>query len=434
MSFIVAIDGPAGTGKGTITKLVAEKLGFVIIDTGAMYRCVTLNALKENILAEEIEKIEKMLENISIEMKEVEGKQKVFLNGEDVTKEIRTPEIDKNVSAISALPCVREKITPMQRKMGEKGNVMMEGRDIGTVVFPHADVKIYLGASDEEIANRRYKQNIERGMDVTYEQILEDIKKRNEYDSKRELAPLKQAEDAIYIDSTKMSIKQVERKVIKIIKKKQKEVKRIEAGYKETKETTWKKVQRATIKGVLGFLYKIIYRPRMIGLENLPKDEGFIICANHVNYLDAAGLVLCNKFKVRFIGKADLLRFKILSYLARIFDIIPVKRDSGDISSIKICLKALKNKQVLGIFPEGTRKGMAKNVQIKNGAVYLAEKAKVKIVPVGVQGTFKPFTKVKFNYGKPIDIEEIKNSNEEWQNIASKRVMDDIIMLTKQEV
>lgn len=434
MSFVVAVDGPAGTGKGTITKLVAEKLGFVVIDTGAMYRCVTLNALKENISAEETEKIEKMLEKISIEMEEVDGKQKVLLNGEDVTKEIRTPEIDRSSSAYCAIPCVREKITPMQRKMGEKGNVMMEGRDIGTVVFPHADVKIYLDASDEEIARRRYKQNLEKGMDVTYEQTLEDIKKRNEYDSNRKIAPLKQAEDAIYIDSTKMSIKQVEKAVIKIIKKKQKEVKRIEAGYKETPETTWKKVQRATIKGVLGFFYKIIYRPKMVGLENLPKDEGFIICANHVNYLDAAGLVLCNKFKIRFIGKADLLRFKILSYLARIFDVIPVKRDSGDISSIKICLKALKNKQILGIFPEGTRKGMAKNVQIKNGAVYLAEKAKVKIVPVGVQGTFKPFTKVKFNYGKPIDIEEIKMANEEWQNIASKKVMDDIIMLTKQEV
>lgn len=434
MSFIVAVDGPAGTGKGTITKLVAEKMGFTIIDTGAMYRCVTLNALKEKISAKEIEKIEKMLEKISIEMKEEDGKQKVLLNGEDVTKEIRTPEIDRNVSEYCALSCVREKITPMQRKMGEKGNIIMEGRDIGTVVFPHADVKIYLDASDEEIANRRYKQNLAKGMDVTYEQTLEDIKKRNEYDSNREIAPLKQADDAIYIDSTKMSIKQVEKAVIKIIKKKQKEIKKIEAGYKETPETTWKKVQRSTIKGVLGFLYRIIYRPKMVGLENLPKDEGFIICANHVNYLDAAGLVLCNKFKIRFIGKADLLRFKILSYLARIFDIIPVKRDSSDISSIKICLKALKNKQILGIFPEGTRKGMAKNVEIKNGAVYLAEKAKVKIVPVGVQGSFKPFTKVVFNYGKPIDILELKNNNEDWQKIASKKVMDDIIMLTKQKV
>ena len=220
MSFIVAIDGPAGSGKGTVTKLIAKKLGFITIDTGAMYRCVTLEALKNNIKPTENEKIEKMMNNISIEMKKENEVQKVYLNNEDVTKEIRTSIIDKNVSVFSALPIVRNKITPMQRKMGANSNIVMEGRDIGTVVFPNADVKIYLDASDEEIAKRRYKQNIERGMKVTYEQVLEDIKKRNEYDSHRKIAPLKQAEDAIYIDSTNLTIEQVVEKIIEIIKQK----------------------------------------------------------------------------------------------------------------------------------------------------------------------------------------------------------------------
>ena len=121
------------------------------------------------------------------------------------------------------------------------------------------------------------------------------------------------------------------------------------------------------------------------------------------------GMVVLNKFKVRFIGKADLLRFRILSWLARIFDIIPVKRNAGDIASIKLCLKALKNKEVLGIFPEGTRHGMDKNIKVKSGAVYLAAKAKVKIVPVGVSGSFKPFTRVTFNYGKANRYIRIKN-------------------------
>lgn len=220
MSFVVAIDGPAGSGKGTVTKLIAERLGFVTIDTGAMYRCVTVQALRNNILASETEKIEEMMKDISIDMKKENGVQKVFLNGEDVTKEIRTPIVDKNVSAFSALPIVRNKITPMQRKMGQNGNVIMEGRDIGTVVFPDADVKIYLDASDEEIARRRYKQNLERGIDVTYEQVLEDIKRRNELDSHREVAPLKKAEDAVYLDSTSLSIEQVVEKIIGIIQNK----------------------------------------------------------------------------------------------------------------------------------------------------------------------------------------------------------------------
>ena len=220
MSFIVAIDGPAGSGKGTVTKLVAEKLGFITIDTGAMYRCVTVEALNKNIKPTEDEKIEEMMNKISIEMKNQDGNQKVFLNGKDVTKEIRTSNIDKNVSAFSALPIVRNKITPMQREMGQNENVIMEGRDIGTVVFPNANVKIYLDASYEEIAKRRYKQNIERGMKVTYKQVLEDIKRRNEYDLHREIAPLKQAEDAIYIDSTNLTIDEVVEKIIGIIKEK----------------------------------------------------------------------------------------------------------------------------------------------------------------------------------------------------------------------
>ena len=206
MSFVVAIDGPAGSGKGTVTKLIAERLGFVTIDTGAMYRCVTVQALRNNILASETEKIEEMMKDISIDMKKENGVQKVFLNGEDVTKEIRTPIVDKNVSAFSALPIVRNKITPMQRKMGQNGNVIMEGRDIGTVVFP--------------VARRRYKQNLERGIDVTYEQVLEDIKRRNELDSHREVAPLKKAEDAVYLDSTSLSIEQVVEKIIGIIQNK----------------------------------------------------------------------------------------------------------------------------------------------------------------------------------------------------------------------
>lgn len=220
MAFVVAIDGPAGTGKGTVTKLVAEKLGFVTIDTGAMYRCVTLEVLRKGISASNTEEIEKILKNLSIEMKKVNGEQKVYLNGREVTKQIRTTEVDKNVSEISAISLVREKITPLQRKMGENENVIMEGRDIGTVVFPDADVKIFLDASDEEIANRRYKQNIERGIKSTYEEVLKAIKRRNDYDSHREIAPLKQASDAVYIDSTELTIEQVVEKVISLIEEK----------------------------------------------------------------------------------------------------------------------------------------------------------------------------------------------------------------------
>ena len=429
MSFIVAIDGPSGTGKGTITELIAKKFNFQYLDTGATYRCVTLKMIKENIKLDETEKIKEMLKNIKIDF---EG-EKVFLDGEEVTKKIREEEVTNLVSQVSHIGEVRSAMVELQRRMSEGKEVILDGRDIGTNVFPNAEVKIYLDASSEERAKRRFKQNQEKGIDIPFEEVKKNIEFRDQNDKSAKVGALKQAEDAVYIDTTNLSIKELEKKVSDVIKKKQKLIKKIENGYVMTKDTKWKRFSRGFVKGFLGGLYRIIYRPKMNGLENLPKDEGYIICANHMNYLDAAGLILCNKFPIRFIAKADLYRFGILSYLGHLFDIIPVKRDKSDINSIKLCLKALKNKEILGIFPEGTRKGLEKNAKVKNGAVFLAEKAKVKIIPVGISGSFKPFTKVTFNYGKPIDVQEFKKDGSDWLDKASNKVMNDIVMLTKKE-
>ena len=220
MGFIVAIDGPAGSGKGTITKLIAEKRNLVSIDTGAMYRCVTLDCLNKGIEPNNIEGIKSVLENINIELTKVNGEQKVFLNGKDVSREIREPRVNEAVSPFSAIKEVRDIITPMQRKMAEKQDIIMEGRDIGTVVFPNADVKIFLDVSLEESARRRYKQNIENGIETTYENELEKLKQRNKYDSERDVVPFVKAEDAILVDSTNMSIDEVVETILKIIDEK----------------------------------------------------------------------------------------------------------------------------------------------------------------------------------------------------------------------
>ena len=214
-----------GSGKGTITKQVGEKLGLVNIDTGATFRAVTLAMLKQNIKATETEKIEELLENISIELRKEENEQKVFLNGEDVSLQIREKPVNNFVSEVSTLKIVRDKLLKLQRKIAEGKNVIMEGRDIGTTVFPNANVKIYLDATPEERARRRVLQNNEKGIKTTYEEALENVKTRDKIDSSREIAPLKKAEDAIYIDSTNMSILEVVEKICKNIEEHGKEEK-----------------------------------------------------------------------------------------------------------------------------------------------------------------------------------------------------------------
>lgn len=217
MSFVVAIDGPAGTGKGTVTKIIAKDLGLVNIDTGAMYRCVTLEAIRKNIQPVESEELNQILETIKIDLTKDGEVQKVWLNGEDVSEKIRTPEVDSLVAKFAALKSVRDKMTPLQRKMGENGKIIMEGRDIGTAVFPDADVKIYIDATVEERANRRYKQDLEKGIDISYEEVLESIKQRHKLETEREINPLRKAEDAILVDSTELTIEEVVEKIKNII-------------------------------------------------------------------------------------------------------------------------------------------------------------------------------------------------------------------------
>ena len=217
MSFVVAIDGPAGSGKGTVAKLISEKLGFVNIDTGATFRCIALAMIQKDIKKEEEDKIKELLNHIDINMKP-DGT--VLLNAEIVTDRIRENDVNTLVSPISVIKIVRDKLLDVQRKIAEGKNVVMEGRDIGTVVFPDADVKIYLDASPEERAKRRLKQNQEKGIESSYEEVLQNIIDRDKRDSGREIAPLKQADDAIYLDSTPLSIEEVVEKIIDIIKAK----------------------------------------------------------------------------------------------------------------------------------------------------------------------------------------------------------------------
>lgn len=213
----IAIDGPAGAGKSTIAKMVSAKLGYIYVDTGALYRTAALFITENNIPDEEIEKA---LESADISLKFIDGTQRVFLGERDVSDFIRTPEISMAASRTSAIPAVRAYLFETQKKIARENNVIMDGRDIGTVVLPDADVKIFLTASAEERANRRFKELSEKPDCPSYDDILKDIIQRDYQDMHRETSPLKQADDAVLVDTTKLDLDESANEIIRIINEK----------------------------------------------------------------------------------------------------------------------------------------------------------------------------------------------------------------------
>ena len=222
MSFKIAIDGPAATGKSTTAKRLAKKLSFIYIDTGAMYRAMGLYFIENNISLYDEQKINEVCNNIDIDIYYENDEQHIKLNGRDVTKLIRTEEVSKYASVTSSYLKVREKLVALQRKLAEKNSVIMDGRDIGTVVLPDAELKIFLTATEEERARRRYEELIEKGQDVTIEKVSDELKERDYRDSTRANSPLRQANDAILIDTTGMSINEVVEKIEELYNQKNK--------------------------------------------------------------------------------------------------------------------------------------------------------------------------------------------------------------------
>lgn len=217
MSINIAIDGPAGAGKSTIAKAVAKEFGFIYVDTGALYRAVAYYAILRGKDVHDPTAIEYLLHDIVPELKYIDGVQHVFVNGEDVSDLIRTPEVSMGASAVSAVPRVRDFLFNLQKKIAAENNVVMDGRDIGTVVLPNADVKIYLTASAEERARRRHRELAEKGEQVSFEEVLADVNKRDYNDMHRETAPLKQADDAILCDTTDMDLQGAIDMLVRII-------------------------------------------------------------------------------------------------------------------------------------------------------------------------------------------------------------------------
>ncbi|MGE6629509.1 (d)CMP kinase [Bacillus sp. NPDC077027] len=210
----IAIDGPAAAGKSTVAKIVAAKKSYIYIDTGAMYRAITHEALEHGIDLEDERALAALLKSTTIDLVSSKDGQKVHVNQNDVTEEIRTDRISNQVSVVAKHKAVREELVRRQQELGKRGGVVMDGRDIGTHVLPDAEVKIFLLASVEERAKRRFEENKKKGFDANYDQLIEEIARRDKLDSEREVSPLKKAEDALEIDTTSLSIQEVAGKIL----------------------------------------------------------------------------------------------------------------------------------------------------------------------------------------------------------------------------
>jgi cytidylate kinase len=217
---IVAIDGPSGAGKSTLAKRLARELGFTYLDTGALYRALALKLLRQGLDLDDQSKLAALVDSTEIDLIDSSGNLKVLLDGVEVSDLIRTPEVSQMASKVSAFPVVRKRMLDLQRALGRKGSVVVEGRDIGTVIFPNADVKIYLDASVNERARRRYEELVKAGRDVLFEDTVQEIEERDKRDSERDLAPLRKAEDAFAIDSSALSADAVAEQVMRTIKQK----------------------------------------------------------------------------------------------------------------------------------------------------------------------------------------------------------------------
>ncbi|MBP3922144.1 MAG: (d)CMP kinase [Ruminiclostridium sp.] len=220
MNIAVAIDGPVGAGKSSIARQAAKKIDFIYVDTGAMYRGIGLYTVRKGVATRDAEAVIALLPEIKLDIKIVEGAQRVFLNGEDVSEDIRLPEISMAASDVSAIPEVRAFLLDLQRGFAKTNNVIMDGRDIGTVILPDAQVKIYLTADAEVRAKRRYDELIAKGKDVKYEDVLADLNQRDYNDMNREIAPLRAADDAVIADTTELDFEQSCELIVEIIKEK----------------------------------------------------------------------------------------------------------------------------------------------------------------------------------------------------------------------
>lgn len=433
MGLNCALDGPSGAGKSTIAKSLAKKLGFVYVDTGALYRSIGLYSVRKGATTTSSDEVVPLLKDINVELKYVDGAQRVILNGEDVSDKIRSPEISMAASNVSAIPEVRDFLLDLQRDIAAKNDIIMDGRDIGTVILPNADVKVFMTASAEERARRRYNELVEKGQDVTYEDILKDINQRDYNDSHRETAPLKKAKDAIELDTTSMSVDEVVNRIESLILSAKK---REEVEFKTI--PAFRRWFYAVIRFIAGIPFKLIFNIKYEGAENLPEHGSVILAGNHRTWFDPILIALRVKYISSYMAKAELFDIFPLGLIIKAVHGFPTRRNSADVSALGRAEKYIRNGYNLTIFPEGTRSKDGKIGRAKSGVAYIASKCGVPVYPVGIsyKGHLAFRKKITVRFGKPLTPEKLHLNSMSKSELreAGERIMSKIAELVDQDV
>lgn len=371
---IITIDGPSGTGKSTLAKTLAHKLHFSYFDTGALYRSFAWFILREGISPNDKEKVIEALSRFDFHIEGKQGNKRYFVQDLECTKEIREEKVGNLASEISSYLEVRKVFLTIQRQYAQQNNIVVEGRDMGTVVFPQAEYKIFLTASPEVRAQRRFGQLGENA--PAKEKILKEMKKRDEKDQKRAHSPLKKAKDAYLIDTSNLSFEQVLNRVIDLYNK----VRRKKKLFKP------KRPFYSFILWLVKSALHLLYRMRVKGEENVPFNAT-ILAANHASYLDPPVVAVSSPEEIHFLGKESLFSVPILSWLIRKMNTYPVSRGVGDAKVLKkVCHLLDRDKKVL-LFPEGARTQDGKLQPLMPGLGFIAYKTKAPILPIYIKGT-----------------------------------------------
>jgi cytidylate kinase len=391
----IAIDGPVASGKSTLGGLLAEQLGYLYFDTGVMYRAVALAALERGIAPSDEEAVAELAESLLVDVTPPtveDGRQyTVLADGVDVTWNIRSPEVDVAVSPVSANRGVRAALTPQQRRIAGQGRIVMAGRDIGTVVLPDADLKIYLDAAPVERARRRHDEMQARGDAVAFDDILSSLRRRDAYDSGREAAPLRAAGDAVVINSTEMTIDQVLEQAMALVGswpgRRRGGASRPDGSGRATNKRAAMGKWRPVLEPVLRFLLWLFVRVEFEGLERIPRQGPLLLAYNHIHLIDPLVIVAWVPRYAVAIGKAEIFSWPVVGPLVRIYPTIPIRRGELDMGALRQSLAVLDAGHALIIAPEGTRSQSGELQQAKPGMVLLARQTDALILPVAVTGT-----------------------------------------------